>query len=176
MLTLPPLPSWQAIHPLVVHFPIALLLVAPLFIVIGLLRKPDRRFQFMLAALILMALGTVGTFVAASSGEAAGELVENIPQAKAVLEHHQELAETTEIAFAALSLIFASILFVPMLFKAQPTRATSTVLPLVFLLFYAIGTISLANTAHQGGRLVHELGVRAQMQPGATTTESAERE
>jgi uncharacterized membrane protein len=50
MLTLPPLPTWQAIHPLIVHFPIALLLVAPLFIVIGTLRKPDRGFQFMLVA------------------------------------------------------------------------------------------------------------------------------
>jgi uncharacterized membrane protein len=131
----------------------------------------------MLVAFILMGLGTVGTFVAASSGEAAAELAENIPQAKAVLEHHQDLAETTEIAFSALTLIFASILFVPRVFKGQPTRATSTLLPLVFLVFYATGTITLANTAHQGGRLVHELGVHAQMQPGAGgTTESAERE
>jgi uncharacterized membrane protein len=176
MLTLPPLPNWQAIHPLIVHFPIALLLVAPLFMVIGTLRKPDRSFQFMLVALILMALGTVGTFIAASSGEAAGELSENLPQAKVVLERHQELAETTEIAFAALTLIFGSILFVPRLLKSQPSRATSTVLPLVFLLFYATGAIMLANTAHQGGRLVHELGVRAQVQPGAPLVESAERE
>jgi uncharacterized membrane protein len=176
MLTLPPLPSWHAIHPLIVHFPIALLLVAPLFIVIGMVRKPDRGFQFMLVALILMALGTVSTFSAASSGEAAGELAEKIPQAKAVLEQHQELAETTELAFAALTLIFASILFVPRFLKAPPTRSTSTVLPLVFLLFYATGTITLANTAHQGGRLVHELGVRAQIQPWAVTVESAERE
>ena len=133
MLTLPPIPSWQAIHPLIVHFPIALLLIAPLFIVIGVVRKPERSFPFLLVALILMALGTVATFVAASSGEAAGELAENIPQAKAVLEQHEELAETTEIAFSALTLIFASILFVPRVFKREPTRAISTVLPLVFL-------------------------------------------
>jgi uncharacterized membrane protein len=176
MLTLPPLPSWQAIHPLIIHFPIALLLVAPLFIVIGAIKKPDRSFPFMLVALILMALGTIGAFLAASSGEAAGELAENLPQAKAVLESHEELAETTEIAFAALTLIFASILFVPRLFKGQPSRAISTVLPLVFLLLYATGAITLANTAHQGGRLVHELGVRAQVQPTAPLVESAERE
>jgi uncharacterized membrane protein len=176
MLTLPPIPSWQAIHPLIVHFPIVLLLIAPLFIVIGVVLKPARSFPFLLVALILMALGTVSTFVAASSGEAAGELAENVPQAKAVLEQHQEQAETTEIAFSALTLIFASILFVPRLLKREPTRAISTVLPLVFLIFYATGAISLANTAHQGGRLVHELGVRAQMQPGAIAIESAERE
>lgn len=40
MLTFPPLPSWQAIHPLVVHFPSALPLIAPLFIETGLARKP----------------------------------------------------------------------------------------------------------------------------------------
>jgi uncharacterized membrane protein len=167
MLTLPPIPSWQAIHPLTVHFPIALLLIAPLFIVIGLAQKPERSFPFLLAALILMAIGTASTFVAASSGKAAGELVENAVPAKAVLEQHEELAEITEIAFSALTLIFASILFVPRLLKREPTRALSTMLPLVFLIFYATGAITLANTAHQGGRLVHELGVRAQMQPGA---------
>ena len=171
MLTLPPIPSWQAIHPLVVHFPIALLLIAPLFIVIGVMLKPARSFPFLLAALILMALGTASTFVAASSGEAAGELVGNSAQAKAVLEQHEELAEITEIAFSALTLIFASILFVPKLLKREPTRAIATILPLVFLVFYATGALTLANTAHQGGRLVHELGVRAQMQPSSVATE-----
>jgi uncharacterized membrane protein len=176
MLTLPPIPSWQAIHPLIVHFPIALLLIAPLFIVIGALRKPERSFPFLLSALILMVLGMVSTFVAASSGEAAGQLAENVPQAKAVLEQHQDLAETTEIAFSALTLIFTAIVFVPRLLKRDPTRAISTVLPLVFLMFYATGAISLANTAHQGGRLVHELGVRARIEPGAVAINSAEHE
>ena len=31
----PPVPSWDAMHPMVVHFPIALLLVAPLFVVMA---------------------------------------------------------------------------------------------------------------------------------------------
>ncbi len=34
----PPFPSWDGLHPLIVHFPIALLLVAPLFVVLGLAR------------------------------------------------------------------------------------------------------------------------------------------
>src|SRR5579883_1369195 len=105
MLTLPPIPSWQAIHPLIVHFPIALLLVAPLFIVVAILRKPERNLPYLIAALILMALGTVGTYLASSSGEAAGQLAESVPQAKPVLEQHEELAVTTELAFTALTLI-----------------------------------------------------------------------
>ncbi len=166
MLTLPPLPNWQAIHPLLVHFPIALLLVAPLFIVTGaILGESSRAFSSMLAALALMALGTVSAFITASSGKAAGEL-ENLPSARHVLELHQELAETAELAFAALTLIFACILFVPRWLNAKPTRATSTWLPLLFLLFYSTGILMLANAAHQGGRLVHEFGVRAKIQTG----------
>ena len=173
MLTLPPIPTWQAIHPLIIHFPIVLLLIAPLFIVIGVTLEPARSFPFLLVALILMVLGTASTFVAISSGEAAGELAENVPHAKAVLDEHQELAEITAGMFLALTLIFASIVFVPKLLQLQPSRAISTVLPLVFLLFYATGAISLANTSHQGGRLVYELGVRAPMQPGSVAAQKA---
>ncbi len=176
MLSLPPLPSWQAIHPLLVHFPIALLLVAPVFIVIGLLRKPERGFPFLVAALIVMALGTIGAFVAASSGHAAGKLAGDLPQVEATLEQHEELAQVTEMVFSALSLIFAAILFVPRMLKCAANRTISTVLPAVFLVFYAAGAVSLVNTAHQGGRLVHELGVRAQVQPGATQPGSVARQ
>ena len=129
MLTLPPMPEWQTIHPLLVHFPIALLLVSPLFIVIGILRKPAAVSTFMVTALILMGLGTAGTFAAAASGDAAGEFVEKIPGVTAVLEQHEALAESTEIVFTALTVIFAAIVFVPRLMKSQPTSITSVFLP-----------------------------------------------
>ena len=35
MLQFPPFPTWDSLHPLIIHFPIALLLVCPLFILIG---------------------------------------------------------------------------------------------------------------------------------------------
>jgi uncharacterized membrane protein len=159
----PPLPEWPAVHPLVVHFPIALLLIAPLFVVIGALRKPGRGYPFMLSALLVMVLGTVSIYVAASSGQAARCQARNTPLIQAVLDEHEELAESTEMAFTVLTLIFASIVFLPRAFKQNPNSATSTVLPLVFLVFYAAGAVSLANSAHQGGRLVHELGVTAHL-------------
>jgi len=170
----PPLPEWRAIHPLVVHFPIALLLIAPLFVVIGALRQPGRGYPFMVSALLVMVLGTVSIYVAASSGQAARYEARNTPKIQAVLDEHEELAETTEIAFTVLTLIFASIVFLPRAFKQNPNPAISTVLPLVFLVFYAAGAVSLANSAHQGGRLVHELGVTAHF-PRALTTPAVER-
>ena len=152
-----------------------------MFIVIGLLRKPERGFALLVAALILMALGTIGIFVATSSGHAAAELAERLPNVEVTLEQHEELANVTRIVFSALTLIFAAILFVPRALKCDLNRTIATVLPAVFLVFYAAGAVSLVNTAHQGGRLVHELGVRAQMHPGAkpagaAARESAERE
>ncbi len=176
MLSFPPLPAWHAMHPLLVHFPIALLLIAPVFIIIGIIRKPERGFAFLLAAMLLMALGTMAAFAATSSGEAAGELVAEVPRIEAALDQHEQLAQITEIVFSVLCLIFAAILFVPRWLRCEPNRIISTVLPLIFLVFYAAGAVSLANTAHQGGRLVHELGVRAQIHSGALAVETTERE
>ncbi len=156
----PQIPSWDAMHPIIVHFPIALLLIVPLLLVLGLAWKSSSR-GLMIAALVLMVVGTIGTYVAFSTGSAGEDAAEKIIGAKAVLEQHEELAETTRIIFTVLTLIFAAILFVPRLLKKELGRKTTAFVTSAFLLFYLAGTLVLANTAHQGGRLVHELGVRA---------------
>ncbi|MGE5414044.1 MAG: DUF2231 domain-containing protein [Syntrophomonadaceae bacterium] len=160
---LPPLPSWDGLHPLIVHFPIALLFVAPLFVILGIVLRHSRLFLW--AALLLMAMGTAATFFAVSTGEAAGKLADRTPQINAVLERHEELAETTRIVFTALTLVFAAIVVAPAAFRRLQGPAFRITLPLVFLLFYGAGVVVLTHTAHNGGRLVHELGVQALMPP-----------
>lgn len=159
---LPPIPSWDGIHPIIVHFPIALLLVAPILILLGMIFSKSSR-AFMVSAFVLMVIGTVATYMAVSSGEAAGELAERVANVESVLENHEEMAETTQMVFTALTAIFGVIVFVPMIFKKELGQKIMIPLSLAFLLFYAGGTVLLMNTAHEGGRLVHEFGVRAMM-------------
>jgi uncharacterized membrane protein len=161
---LPPIPSWDGLHPLIIHFPVALLLVAPIFVVLGVLFKESGR-GFLAAALILMVLGTASAYLAVETGEAAGELADRSPEINPVLLNHQKLAERTRLVFTALTVVFAALLLVPALLKREPKRPLALVLYSLFLLLYAGGTLVLANTAHNGGRLVHEFGVRALIAP-----------
>jgi uncharacterized membrane protein len=161
MLQFPTIPSWQALHPLVIHFPIALLLIAPLFILGGALFRGERGRWLLMSALILMIAGTMGTFLARATGEAAGKVAGSSPQVHAVLENHEELAEITSVAFSVLTLTFAAIVLAPKFVRHADNRVVSSFLPLAFLIFYGAGTVLLLNTAHNGGRLVHELGVHA---------------
>lgn len=161
MIALPPVPAWNAMHPLLVHFPIALLLVAPLFIILGAVLSGQKGRPFLITALILMAVGTAGTLVARESGEAASKAAPKTPQIEAVLDNHEELAETTSILFLLLTTVFAAIVVVPTWLKRPATRVMTTALPLAFLLLYSAGALFLVRTAHDGGRLVHELGVRS---------------
>jgi uncharacterized membrane protein len=186
MQALPPIPAWTELHPLVIHFPIALLLVAPLFIVAGMIVNPQKGRPFLVVALSLMVLGTVGTVLAVATGEAAAEVTHRTAAMSAVLERHQELAETTRDIFGLLTVIFAAILFLPRLLKREPATVVARILALAFLLFYSAGTVVLVNTAHNGGRLVHEFGIRALLAPaneanngansGSATAEDTERE
>lgn len=162
MISLPPIPSWDSLHPLIIHFPIALLLVAPVFAFIGIFKKGK---MFSTAALILLLLGTAAAFIAVETGEAASELVVRTPEISRVLQHHAELAENTFKIFLALTLIFASILLLPRLLKKELRPSTSCSLQVGFLILYMAGVLALVSTAHQGGTLVHSLGVHAIMLP-----------
>lgn len=169
MFQVPPIPTWDTLHPLIVHFPIALLLVAPVFIIAGAVLRPAKGRYYQIAALVLMLLGTTAIFVAVGSGEAAGELAERSQGVSQVLETHETLAERTRVVFTILSVIFAALLLVPRVLKHAENRLVTTTLPLAFLVLYSAGLLLLVNTAHNGGRLVHEFGVRAMITPATAS-------
>ncbi|MCA9284492.1 MAG: hypothetical protein KDA22_04715 [Phycisphaerales bacterium] len=164
------IPPWDALHPLVVHFPIALLIVAPLFVVAALVWRRGSSW-LLIAALAIMVLGTIGALLAVSTGESAGELAERTPAVAAVLEEHEELAETTRNVFLGLTALFAAVVVAShVLPRRWGSRMRPGVLPalqIVFLALYGGGVVLLVNAAHQGGRLVHEFGVTAMLSPSA---------
>lgn len=159
MFALPPIPSWDALHPVIVHFPVALLVVAPIFVLMGVFLRRGRG-GLLAAAWILMLVGTAGAFLAGETGEAAAEHLNNTAQVRAVLDRHESLAETTQTVFTILSVVFGAILLGPRLARRDLGRAVTVVLPLAFLVFYGTGLVVLANTAHNGGRLVHDASLR----------------
>lgn len=161
MLEFPPIPSWDALHPLIIHFPIVLLLMGPLFVLISAILRPPKGRPYMIAALIVILLGTGSLFVATETGEAAAELAERGGPVDAVLSAHQKLATETEIVFSALAVILVAMAVLPRISPSRETRISTTFMPIAFLILYSVGLLLLVNTAHAGGRLVHEFGVHA---------------
>jgi uncharacterized membrane protein len=168
----PPIPEWDGMHPLVMHFPVALLLVAPLFTFLAMIFS-TRGHWFAISGLILFALGTAGVLIAISTGEAARDLVEDGPDAMFdLIDKHEELAEMTRTVYLALTGGYAVAVIVLLLIKGISKPAVLVTVHAVFLLLSVGSCLLLANTAHTGGRLVHQYGVHAVLVPG--TSDEAE--
>ncbi len=168
-MTLPPWPGWDGLHPLVIHFPIALLMVAPLFVLLALaLRRYSH--EFSRAALVLLALGTIATYVAVSTGKAAGELAEHTDAINAVISQHEEMAEGTRNAFTILTVLYALFTLAPGPLRRFRRPALSLAINAIFLVALAGAALLVVSTAHQGGRLVHQLGVHAIMPSAANAS------
>lgn len=163
----PPIPTWDGLHPVVVHFPIALLLIAPLF-VLASLYKSKLSFGFAISALALMVLGTFFAWLSVSTGEAAEAFAPRSPGVEELLHRHHDLAEITLKLFFILTLLYAALLFVPLKLKKELSPKMTLAISIVFLLLYASSSLILINTAHLGGSLVHEYGVHARMSVEST--------
>lgn len=161
---LPPLPDWSSLHPLVIHFPIALLLAAPVLMLAGLIARRRGHCLF-ISALILIAMGVGGAFLAVATGEAAAELAERSDLTNRMIERHAELAETTRLVFSILGVVYAAMILVPMALRRELNRKLMISLSLAFFLVYSASLLLVVNTAHWGGLLVHQQGVHAMFTP-----------
>jgi uncharacterized membrane protein len=161
---LPAWPGWDGLHPFVVHFPIALLMFAPVFVLLAMLarRQPN---GFGMSALLLLVAGTAGIVLAIETGEAAGELADHTPAINAVMSKHVALAERARSVFVVLTLAYALLLLAPRWVKALTRPGVALASHAVFLALLLAGCLLIINTSHAGGRLVHELGVHAMLPP-----------
>ena len=160
----PPIPPWSGLHPPVVHLPIALLIVAPIFVLLSL-AVPRLRQGFAASALMLMILGWLGASLAVLTGESAARFVQETPAISKVLHEHIKLAGITRAVFTLLIVLYGPFLAFPFYRDASFPRKLDLSLHAAFLAAYLGGMLLLANTADRGGHLVHVYGVHAVLAP-----------
>lgn len=166
-MNLPPLPPWERLHVLVIHFPIGLLLVVPLLILLAMFLH-KRLPGIGLVAWLLLLIGTVACWVAVATGNAAFNETGEMPDAaREIMMRHQKMGVDARNMFTALCGAYGLLLILPLMIKRLKGPAVMAAGSVVILAVYAWMAIYLANAAHLGGRLVHEYGVRAEPPPAA---------
>ena len=143
------LPDWAPnIHPLVVHFPIALLFVAVLADALSIfIRRP-----FASAAFVLYATGVLGLVASFLSGQAAADSVTVSGAANVALTTHADWAKLALWYFGAYAVVRLVLVLKPSWGRHRPVH-------LVMIALAAGGLFLIQQTADNGGRLVYEYGV-----------------
>lgn len=138
------------LHAMVIHFPIALLIIGFISELLGhLIKKPF----FNQAAFYLLILGTFGTIIAYLSGDAAGEGMEEGTLGKAI-GMHQEAAIITLWLAILTTLVYAAIRF----FKIQ-----NKWFKLISVVLFAALVGAVSRTAYLGGQLVYKHGAGVEL-------------
>ena len=144
-------PGWAPnLHPLVVHFPIALLLTAAGLDVAGWALRCNRSLRFVATALYV--LGTLAIVAAYVTGRAAAGTVWLPGMAHAAVKEHWDWAFRAVWFFTILTAVRLVLLWRG---RAEPRPALIAALALAGLL----GGVLLAETGDRGGRLVYQHGV-----------------
>ena len=138
------------LHPMIVHFPIALLIVGFLFDLTGAFLNKD---FFSKTGFYLLILGTVGVLAAYISGNIAGDGVSEAGALKQALENHEEAAELSLWLMVVASIVRITIVLL---------KKYSGVFKWVAVVLFLVGILSIARTGYYGGELVfkHAAGVQ----------------
>jgi uncharacterized membrane protein len=168
MFDLPSLSSWDALHPSLSHFPIALLLLVPFCLAAAIFVNKHRQ-TLLAVAFGLTLVGMAAAYFSASTGDAARDVAQEAarngaPQTaevKAAVQTHEDLASVVRAGSTVIAVLLAALLFGPQLLKRE-LKDNHFLAGLVVLLVLCLALdLVLLNTAHTGGLLVHKLGMHA---------------
>lgn len=147
------------LHPAVVHFPMALAVIAPLVAVGGFVamrRGVSARWAWGTVVALLAALA-LSSFVAKQTGETDEEIVEDVVSGTA-MERHEEAADR----FMVLSLVVLAM---------GVAGLSSGAIGRIGRVATIVGTVGLVaagwQVGHEGGRLVYQEGAAAAHVTGA---------
>jgi uncharacterized membrane protein len=169
----PPVPPYEGLHPIVVHFPIALLFIVPVFLLLAAIWKSQSR-GMLLAALIVCSLGTLSAFFAVATGEATESYAHAVPHAAQTLDRHEDLAELARNLYVGVTILLAVVVIVLWRHVERIGAIARWGVVLGLLLVMAAPMLVLMNAAHAGGVLVHVHGVKAPLQSYADTPPNTE--
>lgn len=133
------------IHPILVHFPIALLIVGFFSDILGLFVKKD---FFTGAGFYLLILGTLGAIVAVITGHMAEDGARTAATHAAIEAH--EFAGTITLWFALITSAFRIVLLW--------TDKYQGALKFLALLLFFVTVLTVARTGYLGGELVYHYG------------------
>lgn len=138
------------IHPMIVHFPIALLIFGFLADLINVIFKKD---FFGKAGLYLLIFGTLGVIAAYISGNIAGDGLTEAGPLKNAIESHQDAALISLWIMSITSVLRIGFIMI---------RKYEGAFKWAVLILFFIGVVSIARTGYFGGELVfkHAAGVQ----------------
>ena len=139
-------------HPLAVHFPIALILVAALAMVVWAVRGTAFWRQ---CALLLYGLGLIGGIVAYKTGEAIEEHTEGTPIVEELVDMHEDVAFYTLLLTGAVLLALAALtVWRERRITLERKRRDPLVARILLTLAALAAAVLIAWTAHIGGTMV----------------------
>jgi uncharacterized membrane protein len=136
------------LHPLVVHFPVVLLLLAPFFALIAL-ASGNAWMKWTTSGLSLA--GLLGAYLAAHTFHPMAAGLSN--QASALLEAHDQWAFWSQVASAVLVVVATLSCF---------TKKWKRIFTVATLCLALCAAVLISLTGHAGGQLVHREGVGPQ--------------
>lgn len=158
------MPDIGSLHPQVVHFVIALLIIGVLARILTLFPLGPRWSFLNGMAVVLILLGTGASVVAVQSGLDAHEKVESIPGVRQAVNVHQDYGEDTRDIFLVVSAIEIVMLF---LLTRKPGLTTG--LRALSAAVGIVGGVYLYEAGDHGGDLVYEYGGGVGVRSGDTT-------
>ena len=136
------------LHPKLVHFPIALLIVYFLFELLGVIFKKD---FLMKSAHLLLFLGVLGALAAVLSGHQAEEAFDYWnKQSGQLMEDHEFYANITLWYFTGLLVLRTIVTF---------NKKFVGIIQSVVLVLALVGIYFVYQTGDHGGRMVYDYGV-----------------
>jgi uncharacterized membrane protein len=161
------MPDLTHIHPMLVHFPIALLIVGFLSETIGLFTKKE---FFGTAGFYLLLLGAMGVGAAYLSGQNAGDGITEVGTLKLALETHEGAAELTLWLAIAAAVTRIAVVILIRYFGKDFEGLYRT----VAYVFFLCVVLSVARTGFYGGELVykHAAGVQLDLGLGSLPSDS----